>query len=199
MGETLPASFYLSSPPQVARQLLGQRLVYEVDGQRISGIILETEAYDGEQDGACHARSGKTSRNAPLYGPPGLAYIYFTYGMHWLTNVVVCPENYPAGVLFRAILPQEGLELIASRREKQPRKLWCNGPAKLSQAVALTGEQNGLAYYDPASPLRIERGISVPENVVQVGPRVGINYAPEPWLSMPWRFWVSKNYFLAQS
>lgn len=199
MGEILPEAFYFASPALVARQLLGQLLVVQTGDHRVSGIIIETEAYDGEQDGACHARSGKTARNAPLYGPPGLAYIYFTYGMHWLTNVVVCPENYPAGVLIRAILPKEGIAAIAERRGKQPRRLWCNGPAKLSQALALTGEQNGLAYFDPASPLRIERGITVPENVVQTGPRIGINYAPEPWLSMPWRFWVEENYFLAMS
>jgi len=199
MPEPLPVSFYLSRPAEVARNLLGQRLVCDLAGQRVSGIILETEAYDGEEDGACHARSGKTKRNAPLYGAPGYAYIYFTYGMHWLTNVVVCPADYPAGVLFRAVLPKEGLGLMQVRRGSQPRRLWCNGPAKLSQAFGITGEQNGLALYDPESPLRIEAGIPVPDTVVKTGPRVGIDYAPEPWRSMPWRFWVDANYFLAQA
>lgn len=199
MADPLPVSFYLDSPAAVARNLLGQLLVSEVDGQRVSGVILETEAYDGEADGACHARSGKTSRNAPLYGEPGLAYIYFTYGMHWLTNVVVCPADYPAGVLFRAVLPREGLGLIQQRRGNQPRKHWCDGPAKLSQSFGLNGELTGAAFFDSASPLRIEAGFSVPDSMVQAGPRVGIHYAPEPWLSMPWRFFVKENYFLARS
>ncbi len=199
MGDLFPQHFYQSSPAAVARNLLGQKLVCDLDGQCISAYILETEAYDGEEDGACHARHGKTARNAPLYGEAGYSYIYFTYGMHWLTNVVVCPADYPAGVLFRAGLPKEGLEIIAKRRGSQPRKLWCNGPAKLSQAFGLTGEHNGLAFFDPASPLRIERGIMVPDNKVTAGPRVGISYAPEPWLSMPWRFWVEENVLLAQS
>jgi DNA-3-methyladenine glycosylase len=198
-GNLLPRSFYLAEPAEVARRLLGQRLVSEVGGQRVAGIILETEAYDGEEDGACHARSGKTKRNALLYGEPGFSYIYFTYGMHWLANVVVCPADYPAGVLFRALLPLEGLDLIAQRRGNQPRKLWCNGPAKLASAMGLTGAQNGLAYYDPASPLRIEQGVDVPENLVQTGPRVGIGFAPEPWLSMPWRFRVAETFFSASS
>ena len=199
MDKALPKEFYLGKPAEIARNLLGQKLVYGADGVRISGYILETEAYDGEEDGACHARNGRTPRNAPLYGEPGLSYIYFTYGMHWLTNVVVRSAGEPAGVLFRAVLPIEGLSLIKERRGKQPRKLWCNGPAKLSQAFGLTGEQNGLAFYDPASPLRIERGTKVPESMVKTGPRVGVNYAPEPWLSMPWRFWVEENVLLARS
>ena len=199
MGDPLPREFYLSTPAKCARDLLGQLLVHDVDGQRVSGYIIETEAYDGEQDGACHARSGKTERNALLYGEPGLSYIYFTYGMHWLSNVVVREDGYPAGVLFRAVYPEEGIQFIAQQRGKQPRKEWCNGPAKLSQALGLTGKENGLAYYDPQSPLRIEKGITVPDTVVHTGPRVGIGYAPEPWLSMPWRFWVDENYFAAQA
>ena len=199
MPEPLPVSFYDAKPAEAARKLLGQMLVCELEGARVSGIILETEAYDGEADGACHARSGKTKRNAPLYGEPGYSYIYFTYGMHWLTNAVVCPAGYPAGVLFRAVLPKEGLGLIQERRGTQPRRLWCNGPAKLSQAFGITGELNGTALYDPGSPLRIETGISVPDTAVKTGPRIGIDYAPEPWRSMPWRFWVTENDFLAQS
>lgn len=199
MGKMFSKEFYCGNPAEIAQNLLGQKLVCELNGHRISGYILETEAYDGEEDGACHARSGKTPRNAPLYGEPGLSYIYFTYGMHWLTNVVVRPAGQPAGVLFRSVFPEEGLSLIKERRGTQPRKLWCNGPAKLSQAFGLTGEQNGLAFYDVASPLRIERGINVPQSMVKTGPRIGINYAPEPWLSQPWRFWVEENVLLARS
>ncbi len=115
-------AFYQHSAAQVARELLGQRIVHTINGQRISGYLLETEAYDGEIDGACHARSGITTRNAPLYGPPGLSYVYFTYGIHWLLNVVARPENEPAGVLFRAMFPNEGIDLIRANRAPQARK-----------------------------------------------------------------------------
>ena len=92
---------------QVARDLLGQRLVRLLNGQRVSGLILEAEAYDGESDLACHARSGRTERNSMMYGDAGHAYIYFTYGMHWMLNCVCGPAGYPAAVLLRAILPLE--------------------------------------------------------------------------------------------
>jgi DNA-3-methyladenine glycosylase len=112
----LPDSFYQQDVTLVARQLLGKRLVRLMDGTRISGIIVEAEAYRGEEDLACHARSGMTQRNAVMYGREGRAYVYFTYGMHWMLNAVCGPEGFPSAVLIRAIKPMEGLETIASRR-----------------------------------------------------------------------------------
>ena len=189
--EPLPQCFYLHSPLTCARDLLGKLVVHEFDGQRVSGIITETEAYDGEEDLACHARSGKTRRNELLYGAPGIAYIYFTYGLHWLLNAVTRAEGQPAGVLIRAVAPLEGIAFIANQREGQPRRLWCNGPAKLTRALGINGSQHGLPLYDPASPLRIEPGIQIHPGIIHSGPRVGIDYAPEPWRSLPWRLWVS--------
>lgn len=187
--------FYEQPAREVARALLGQHIVHIVNGQRISGCLLETEAYDGESDGACHARSGKTARNSPLYGPPGLAYVYFTYGIHWLLNVVARPENEPAGVLFRAIYPIEGLDIIRDNRAGQKRKNWCNGPAKLTRALAVDGEQNLFPLYDSNSPLHIEPGITVPDRLVRTSPRIGVDYAPEPWKSIEWRFFVDEKDF----
>ena len=187
----LPQSFYLAEVSVVARALLGKRLVRKMDGTRISGIICETEAYRGEDDLACHARSGKTRRNEVMYGLPGRAYIYFTYGMHWCLNTVCSEEGFPAAVLIRAIAPEEGLELIAARRAGIARTNWCNGPAKLSKALAIDGGLNGVSLMDPASPLYIEEGYPVDESHISASPRVGIQFAPEPWRSMPWRFTCS--------
>lgn len=184
----LPCDFYLPSAPDVARNLLGMILVREIGGQRVSGRIIEAEAYNGEADLACHARSGKTDRNAVMYGPPGRAYVYFTYGMHWCLNAVTGAEGSPAAVLIRAIQPLEGLEIIARNRPGVAEKDWTNGPAKLCRALEIDRAMYGAVMCSDASSLRIEPGEPVSDAQVIVSPRVGIQYAPEPWLSMPWRF-----------
>src|SRR4030042_3855228 len=112
----LPISFYNRPTLTVARDLLGARLVRILDGVRLTGIITETEAYNGETDLGCHAKSGKTPRNAVMFGRPGHAYIYFTYGMHWMLNAVTEREGFPAAVLLRAIKPLEGIDVISARR-----------------------------------------------------------------------------------
>jgi len=187
--EILPERFYKRYVVDVARDLLGKRLVRMLDGQRISGIIIETEAYDGIQDLACHARVGKTNRNAVMFGPAGRAYVYFTYGMHWCLNVVTGEQDYPAAVLIRAIDPLEGLTIIAEFRNQVNRKNWTNGPAKLTQAMQINGELNGINITQRDANLWIETGWQVEESLVQIGPRIGIANTPEPWRSMPWRFW----------
>ena len=187
----LKREFYLRPVQQVARELLGQRLVRVIDGQHVSGIILETEAYDGESDQACHARSGRTERNAMMYGEAGHAYVYFTYGMHWMLNCVCGPAGYPAAVLLRAILPLEGLDFIAARRAGIAEKLWCNGPAKLTKALAIEKRQNGADLCSLKDSLFIEKEPQISEEKVQRTPRIGIQYAGEPWVSRPWRLVVS--------
>ena len=184
----LPCDFYLQSAPTVARHLLGMHLVREIEGRRISGRIIETEAYSGEEDQACHARMGKTARNAVMYGPPGRAYVYFTYGMHWCLNAVTGEEGSPAAVLIRAVEPVEGMDIIARNRQGVAPKNWTDGPAKLCRAFKIDGALYGAVLCADSSPLRIEIGESVPDPQVIISPRVGIQYAPEPWLSMPWRF-----------
>src|SRR5512143_659622 len=111
--------FFAGDTLAVARGLLGARLVRLLDGQRLSGIVVECEAYIGQDDTACHASRGRTRRNAVMFGPPGHAYIYFTYGMHWMLNVVTEVEGFPAAVLLRAIQPVEGIETMRALRKTQ--------------------------------------------------------------------------------
>lgn len=187
----LPYSFYDRPVVQVARELLGKRLVRCWDDRRVSGIIIETEAYDGMQDLACHARVGKTKRNQVMFGKAGHAYVYFTYGMHWCLNVVTGEIGYPAAVLIRALTPIEGLEIIVQNRGKVERKNWTNGPAKLTQAFQINRQQNGIDLTGQKDHLWVEDGEEIADQFVQVGPRVGIDSTPEPWRSMPWRFQIS--------
>jgi DNA-3-methyladenine glycosylase len=184
----LPRNFYDQEVTLVARALLGMRLVRHWQGSRLSGIIIETEAYRGEEDLACHAKSGRTPRTAVMYGPPGQAYVYFTYGMHWLLNAVSGAEGFPAAVLIRAIWPQEGLEFMRTRRGNFPKKQWCNGPAKICQALNIDGSLNGIDLCSQDSGLWIEPGQPLEDHCVTQTPRVGIQTVPEPWLSKPWRF-----------
>lgn len=186
----LPESFYLADPTTVAREMLGKRLVRQVDGQRVSGVILETEAYRGEEDMACHARSGMTRRNAVMYGLPGRAYVYFTYGMHWMLNAVCGPQGFPAAVLVRAIQADEGLEFIAARRPGIKPQDWTSGPARLCKALGIDGGLNGIYLCEEDSLLLVEDAPRVEDAHVTTSARVGIQYAPEPWRSMPWRFRV---------
>ena len=184
----LRRSFFNRDTLTVARQLLGARLVHVEKGHRLAGIITETEAYCGEQDLGCHAKAGRTPRTEVMYGPPGHAYVYFTYGMHWLFNCITRPEGEPEAVLIRAIEPTEGIEIITKRRGKQPRSKWTDGPAKLTQALGIDGQHNKLDLVAPHAAIFIEQGIMIPDDLVTTSPRIGFNTVPEPWKSKPWRF-----------
>jgi DNA-3-methyladenine glycosylase len=190
LSPCLPVTFYDRPVLEVARGLLGMRLVRRLDGQRLSGWIVEVEAYDGEADLACHARAGRTPRTAVMYGPPGRAYVYFTYGMHWLLNCVTGPEDYPAAVLLRAVVPQEGLAQIAARREGRLQSDWCNGPAKICQALAIDGQLNGAGLTSSQGELWIEQCQPIADERIHTSPRIGIHNVPEPWRSLAWRFYV---------
>ncbi|NSW53405.1 MAG: DNA-3-methyladenine glycosylase [Anaerolineae bacterium] len=183
----LPRAFYDRPVLEVARDLLGQVLVHEFNGQVLRTCILETEAYDGEDDQACHARRGKTPRVVPMYEEAGHAFIYFTYGMHWLLNAVTGAVGYPAAVLIRAAYPLQGLTQMAQNRAGQPFAHWCDGPAKLTRALAIDGSLNTCDLCQANSPLRIETGWELPQEWVRRSPRIGIDYAGEPWRSLPWR------------
>lgn len=185
---TLPREFYARSTLTVARRLLGARLVRLLDGERLTGFITETEAYIGETDLACHARAGRTARTQVMYGPPGRAYVYFTYGMHWLLNVVTEEEGFPAAVLIRAVQVEAGRQVIAARRAGVKSSAWTNGPARLTAAFGIDGAQNGLDLTASAADLWIESGVVISDASVTIGPRVGLYNVPEPWKSMPWRF-----------
>jgi len=168
----------------VARELLGARLVRILDGVRLAGLIVEAEAYIGEEDLGCHAKSGKTRRNAAMYGPPGHAYVYFTYGNHWMLNAVTEREGFPAAVLLRAIDPLEGVETMLQRRNGRDTL----GPGKLTQALVIDASLNEANLCNQDSGLWIEAGTPVGDKDIFIGPRVGLYTVPEPWKSMPWRF-----------
>ncbi len=153
----------------------------------LSGIIIETEAYIGRDDLGCHAsRGGLTPRNAAMFGPPGRAYVYFTYGMHWMLNIVAEAEGFPAAVLVRAMIPAEGRETM--RRRRGGREPIALGPAMLCQALRLDSRWNGHDLCENKSQLYLERAFRIPDEGVTIGPRVGLYTVPEPWKSIPWRF-----------
>ena len=190
-GQMLPVEFYAQPTLAVARQLLGARLVRIIDEIRISGLITETEAYIGESDLACHARAGRTPRTRVMYAAPGRAYVYFTYGMHWMLNAVTEAEGFPAAVLIRAVQVETGFEQVEARRPGVERAAWTNGPAKLTRAFGITGSQNEIDLTKVDFDLWIENGIVISDANVTIGPRVGLYRVPEPWKSMPWRFRVT--------
>lgn len=186
--------FYNRPALEVARDLLGCRLIRVQSGQRLSGLIMETEAYQGEEDLGCHASAGRTPRTNVMYGAPGHAYVYFTYGMHWLFNVVTSPLNTPAAALIRAIRPDEGAALMAENRPFNAMKSgWTNGPAKLTQALKITKAFNEVDLCHKGNDLWIETGEGIPDELVSQTARVGLNSVPEPWRSIPWRYVVDQG------
>jgi DNA-3-methyladenine glycosylase len=195
----LERAFFARDTRRVARDLLGRLLVREIDGQRLAGRIVEVEAYTGWGDMASHGHRGKTRRNAVMFGEVGFSYVYFTYGMHWLLNVVakLPGVDYPAAVLIRAVEPLEGLDQIAARRAGRPLREWTSGPARLTMAFGIDGALNGIDMTAADSPLYFEPGARVPDALVIRGPRVGIN-VPEPWQSKPWRYRVSGNPYVSR-
>jgi DNA-3-methyladenine glycosylase len=189
VSKRLSRSFFARHTTDVARDLLGARLVrVEEGGTRVSGRIIETEAYRGEEDQGCHCRAGRTERTEVMYGPPGVAYVYFVYGMHWMLNFVTEQEGFPGAVLIRGLEPDEGLDRIRERRDGRPREQWTDGPAKLCQALGIDGDFNSQEVCQPESRLFLERGDAVPDQQVRTTPRVGLESVPEPWKSIPWRF-----------
>jgi DNA-3-methyladenine glycosylase len=160
----------------VARRLLGQLVVSTIGGRRTAGRIVETEAYLGPHDPACHAFGGRrTRRTEGLYGPPGTAYVYFTYGMHWCLNAVTRRAGYPAAVLIRALEPVAGLDIMRRRRGPVPDRLLCSGPARLCASLGITGAENGVQLQ--RGRLRIVR-LPMPRRPrIVVTPRIGISRA----------------------
>jgi DNA-3-methyladenine glycosylase len=190
----LPVSFYDRQALIVARELLGARLVRCEPGiGRIAGRIVETEAYTGHDDLASHGRLRITKRNAPMWEAPGHAYVYRSRGLHWMLNAVVEPEGQPAAVLIRAIEPLEGLDYIAARRPDRKPLEWTSGPARLAAALGITGDLNRADLTTEEATLWIEADVTIPDSEVRTGPRIGMGKTPEPWYSIPWRFWVGNN------
>jgi DNA-3-methyladenine glycosylase len=186
----LPPSFYARSTAIVARALLGQRMVRIAAGRHLGGLICETEAYGGPDDEASHAYR-LTPRSAIMYGPPGLAYVYFIYGMHHCLNVVTEADGHPGAVLVRAIIPVEGIEAMRTRRPNAPDARLCDGPGKLCRALGVTLAENG-ADLTRSLELFIEAAPAPPDAEVRVTPRIGVRGGPKA-LALPWRFvWIPK-------
>lgn len=188
----LPAAFYARQTELVARELLGAVLECTVNGTRCRGRIVETEAYTGEEDLACHAAAGRTARTEVLYGPAGRAYVYFIYGMHWCVNAVTRRAGMPSAVLIRAVEPLEGIEAMRRRRHGRPDRELTNGPAKLCEAFGITGPRHHGASLI-SSPLRILEGEPVRDKDVAVTPRIGIVKAA----SDPLRWIVRSSAFVS--
>ena len=179
----MPLSRLLAGPvDEAARGLLGCELVRDEVVLR----IVEVEAYAGPEDTASHARHGRTARNAPMWGTPGRAYLYFCYGMHWMLNVVTGPEEMASAVLIRGAEILAGMEtVLARRRVTKPSAQLCAGPGKVAQALGLGREFDGLDLLRPEG-LHLRAGFA--PGVILSGPRVGIGFAVEPDRLRPWRF-----------
>ena len=176
---------FLGNSQEVARNLIGALLV--VDG--VGGRIVETEAYDRE-DPASHSFSGPTVRNQAMFGPPGRAYVYRSYGIHWCLNFVCREEGHGAGVLIRALEPLLGLEVMRERRGLQDVRLLCSGPGRVGQALGITRELNGMRLDLPPFQVSPNPG-PVP---IAMGPRIGISKARE----VHWRFGLKDSLFLSR-
>jgi DNA-3-methyladenine glycosylase len=188
-GAPLPAAFYDREPERVARELLGAVLRMEDGPDVVSGRIVETEAYLGPHDPASHSAAGRTARTWHMFGPPGTAYVYFIYGMHWCVNAVTREEGYGSAVLIRALEPLEGVALMRARRPKARRDAdLCNGPGKLCAALGITRELDGASLTGD-SALSICAGEPVADARVAIGPRIGISKAVD-W---PLRFTLSRG------
>ncbi|MCX7856057.1 MAG: DNA-3-methyladenine glycosylase [Anaerolineae bacterium] len=185
----LPRDFFARDTLQVARDLLGQVLVRLLGGERLSGRIVEVEAYIGEDDLASHARFGRTSRNEAMYGPPGHAYVYQIYGLHHCLNIVTGPEGFPAAVLIRALEPLEGLERMRERRGVADPALLTSGRARLCQAMEIDRRLDKADMCAPDAVLFVEADMPIPDEQVATSPRVGVQGDLRA-RTVPWRFYI---------
>jgi DNA-3-methyladenine glycosylase len=189
----LPREFYTRpNVLTVARELLGKLLVVPApDGTRVSGIIVETEAYRGPEDRASHAFGGRrTKRTETMYGIGGTAYVYFVYGMYYQFNVVTNVNDTPHAVLIRALEPFEGVELMRTRRHNRPDRNLASGPGKLCLALGIDRQLDRADLL--GNKVWLEEGRRISRSQIKSGPRIGIDYAEE-WVEKPWRFWLKDN------
>jgi DNA-3-methyladenine glycosylase len=202
MARKLPLSFYRRDTEQVAKDLLGKKLVRIYKGQRISGIIVETEAYTGSEDKACHGFGHRrTERTKALYLDGGFSYVYLIYGMYYLLNAVTGHTEEPTAVLIRAIEPCEGLDLMRTfRRAKDDSRKsdlgLANGPGRLCEALNIDKKLNMLEL--TGSELFIEDAEKISTKLILATPRIGVDYAGES-AAWPLRFLIRDNLFVSKS
>lgn len=197
-GKVLSRDFYVRSDvSSIARELLGKVLSSAVDGVITSGIIVETEAYSGTNDLACHAcRFGKTSRTEVMFREGGVAYVYLCYGIHHMVNVVTNEAGNADAVLIRALQPLDGLEQMQKRRKKKSGIRITAGPGTVGEALAIKAGMSGASLLAP--PIWIEdRGIEVPASDVTSAVRIGVDYAGEDAMK-PWRYYINDNPFVSK-
>jgi DNA-3-methyladenine glycosylase len=188
VSDQLEREFFDRPVVEVARSLLGCVLSRRTAEGEVAVRLTEVEAYAGPLDPASHSYRGRTARTAVMFGPPGHAYVYFTYGMHFCVNLVCGPDGTPSAVLLRAGEVVAGSSLAASRRPSSSARDLARGPARLCQALAIDRALDGMDVCgDPDGPLRILAGIPVPPVAISAGPRTGVSAAKET----PWRFWIT--------
>ena len=198
MDKKLPREFYTRpNVLEVARDLLGKKLVVPGrNGQRVSGIIVETEAYRGPEDRASHAWNGRrTQRTETMYGAGGTAYVYFVYGMYNQFNVVTNSEDIPHAVLVRALEPSEGLAIMRRRRRGRSEYELTSGPGRLCLAMGIDRKLDKADLL--GDRVWLEDGMAISPGQIARGPRIGIDYA-EKWIDKPWRFWLKDNPFVSR-
>jgi len=194
MGRILPREFYDRDTEIVAREMLGAILECTTGHGTSSGMIVETEAYIGEHDPACHAAAGRTRRTAPLYGRPGISYVYFIYGIHWCFNAVTRAEGLPGAVLVRALQPLAGISAMRLRRGSTISDLnLANGPGKLCAALGIDGTMNELSLQK--KPLVVRQGSAVDASQIVTARRIGITKAAD-W---PLRYYIEGNEFVSRT
>jgi DNA-3-methyladenine glycosylase len=193
----LKRNFYNRKTIKVAQDLLGKFLVRKIGGKKLTGKIVETEAYVGPNDLASHASRGKTVRTAPMFGPPGYSYVYLVYGLNYCFNIVTEKKDYPAAVLIRALEPTDEIDLMLRRRHSPPddRNI-TNGPGKLCQAMKIDKKLNDLDL--TKNVLWVEdRGIKIKPSEIITAKRIGVDYAGE-YKNKPWRFYLRGNRFVSK-
>jgi DNA-3-methyladenine glycosylase len=193
-GVKLPRSFYEQPTVDVAKQLLGKYLVRNHPEGFTLGRIVETEAYIGPHDLACHASHGRTGRTEVMFGLGGHAYVYFVYGVHYMLNLVTEAFNHPAAVLIRAVEPVDGIQLMEARRRTERRRNLCSGPGKLCQAFAIDRSLNGADLCGDIIYIE-DKGEPIPRFLAK--PRIGVDYAGK-WKDKPFRFLVRGNEFISR-
>ena len=197
MAVKLPRDFYTrANVLTVARDLLGKLLVVPAHGKRVSGLIVEAEAYRGPHDRAAHSYGGRrTKRTETMYGIGGTAYVFFVYGMYNQFNVVTNAKDIPHAILIRAVEPVEGIELMRRRRPRQTDLNLTNGPGKLCIAMNIDRKLDAADLL--GNRVWLEEGITVRRSSIAAGPRIGIDYAEE-WKDKPWRFWIRDNPYVSR-
>ncbi|MBN2015487.1 DNA-3-methyladenine glycosylase [Candidatus Dojkabacteria bacterium] len=212
MGKILPREFYRQDTRKVAEELLGKLLVRSIDGERLSGMIVETEAYRGFDDTASHAHKGPTERCKVMFGEAGFAYIYITYGLHNMLNVVTEKTWFPSAVLIRAIEPVEGIKMMAKVRKVKSVRDLTSGPGRVTKALMIDRELNGIdltsggEVWIEDTNSRIASALGGPafrggwSNGYKVlrSPRKGIDYADKSSRERKWRFYVKDNKFVSK-